>query len=102
MRCNFKNDRGEVRKNIRHWHVLIYSKGLRRGISYIAKRHAIANNKYTGDYDAWNLSTFITYLDINNLYGWAMSEYLSYGRFEWLKNIDEFDVMSVSEKSEIG
>ena len=75
---------------------------MRGGISYIAKRHAIANNKYTGDYDAWNLSTFITYLDMNNLYGWAMSEYLSYGRFEWLKNIDEFDMMSVSEKSEIG
>ena len=38
----------------------------------------------------------------NNLYGWTMSEYLPYGGFKWLKNIDEFDVMSVNEKSLIG
>ena len=29
---------------------------------------------------------------MNNLYGWAMSEYLPYGRFKWLKNIDKFDI----------
>ena len=39
---------------------------------------------------------------MNNLYGWAMSEYLPYGGFKWLKNVDEFDVMSISEKSLIG
>ena len=49
-------------------------KGLRGGTSYIAKRHAKANNKYMNDYDSEKLSTFITYLDKNNLYGWAMSE----------------------------
>ena len=35
---------------------------------------------------------------MNNSYGWVMSEYLPYGRFKWLKNVDRFDVMSVSEK----
>ena len=39
---------------------------------------------------------------MNNLYGWAMSRYLAYGEFKWLKSIDEFDVNSVNEKSEIG
>ena len=39
---------------------------------------------------------------MNNLYGWAMSRYLPYGRFQWLKNPDNFDVNSVSEKSPIG
>ena len=39
---------------------------------------------------------------MNNLYGWAMSEYLPYEGFKWLKNVDEFDVMSVIEKSLIG
>ena len=39
---------------------------------------------------------------MNNSYIWAMSEYLSYEGFEWLKNVDEFDVMSISEKSLIG
>ena len=39
---------------------------------------------------------------MNNLYSWAMSEYLPYGGFVWLKNVYEFNVMSISEKSEIG
>ena len=47
-------------------------------------------------------STFISYLDMNNLYGWAISEYLPYERFKWLKNVERFDVTSVNEKSPIG
>ena len=54
------------------------------------------------DYDPKKPSTFVTYLDMNNLYGWAMSEHLPYGGFKWLKNVDRFDVMSISEKSPIG
>ena len=80
----------------------LIEKGLRGGISYIAKRHSKANNKYIYDYDPKKPSTFVSYLDMNNLYGWAMSEYLLYGRFKWLKNIDKFDIMSVSDKSQVG
>ena len=39
---------------------------------------------------------------MNNLYGWAMSEYLPYGEFKWLNNVNGFDVNSISEKSPIG
>ena len=46
------------------------------GFSYIARRYAKANNKYMSDYDPEKPSTFITYLNKNNLYGWTMSEYL--------------------------
>ena len=81
---------------------LFFEKGLRRGLSYIAKRYAKANNKYMKDYDPKKPSKLITYLDMNNLHGWAMSEYLPYGEFKWLKIVDEFDVNSVSEKSPIG
>ena len=81
---------------------LFIEKGLRGGISYIAKRYAKANNKYMNDYDPEKLSTFITYLDMNNLYGWAMSEYLPHEVFKWLKNVNGFDAMSVSEKTLIG
>ena len=81
---------------------LFIEKGLRGGISYIAKRCAKANNKYMYDYDPKKPSTFISYLDMNNLYGWAMSKYLPYEEFKWLRNVDEFDLMSVSEKSPIG
>ena len=57
---------------------LFIEKGTRGGVSYIAKRYAKANNKYMNDYDPEKPSTFITYLDKNNLYGWSMSEYLPY------------------------
>ena len=46
---------------------LLIERGLRGGISYIAKRYAKANNKYMNDYDPKIPSTFITYLDMNNL-----------------------------------
>ena len=76
-------------------------KGLRGGISCIAKIHSKANNEYCPDYDKTKPSAFISYLDMNNLYGWAMNEYLP-NRFEWLENIDKFDVMSINDKSPIG
>ena len=78
---------------------LFIEKGLRGGISYIAKRYAKANNKYMKDYDPKKPSKFITYLDMNNLYDWARSSYLPYGGLNWLKNVDGFDVNSISEKS---
>ena len=81
---------------------LFIETGLKGGISYIAKRYAKANNKYMNDYDPKKQSIFISYLDMNNLYGWARSEYLPYGGFKWLKNVDKFDVMSASEKNLIG
>ena len=48
---------------------LFIQKGLRGGISYIAKRYTQRNNKYMCDYDSNKPSAFITYLDKNNLYG---------------------------------
>ena len=52
------------------------------------------------EYDPKEPSIFISYLDMNNSYGWAMSEYLRYERFKWLKYVDELDVMSISEKAQ--
>ena len=81
---------------------LFIEKGLRGGISYIAKRYAKANNNYMKDYEPTKPSQHISYPDINNLYHWAVSRYLLYGGFKWLKNVDGFDVNSISEKSPIG
>ena len=79
---------------------LFIEKGLRGRISYIAKRYAKVNNKYLND--PKKPSTIISYLDMNNLYGWSMSEYLPCGRFKWLKNIDKFDIMLINDRSSIG
>ena len=81
---------------------LFIEKGPRGGISYIAKRYAKANNKYMNDYDTKKPSTFMSYLDMNNLYGWAMSEYPPYEGFKWLKNVNGFDVALMGNKSRIG
>ena len=59
--------------------ILIYlfiEKGLRGGISYNANRYAKANNKKMKNYDPKKLSKFVTYLDMNDLYGLAMRSYL--------------------------
>ena len=76
---------------------LFIEKGIRGGISYIAKRFSKANNKYMKSYDAKKPSKFITYLDAKNLYGWEMIQYLPYGVFEWLnkKEIDILDGNSI-------
>ena len=65
-----------LKKNVHIDMYLFIEKGLRGGISYIAKRYSKANNKYMKNYDPKKPSKFITYLDMNNLYGWAMSGYL--------------------------
>ena len=55
---------------------LFIEKELKGGISYIAKWYVKANNKYINDYDSKKPLKFIIYLDMKNLYGWGLSEYL--------------------------
>ena len=71
---------------------LFIEKGMKGGISYIAKRCSKANNKYMQSYDAKKPSKFISYLDANSLYEWAMIQYLPYSGFKWLnqKEISDF------------
>ena len=73
---------------------LFIEKGMREGISYIAKRVSKANNKYTTCYDKHKQGKFIVYLDANNLYGWAVNQYLPFGGFKQLhqNEIHKFDV----------
>ena len=35
---------------------------------------------------------------MNNLFGWAISEYLPHERFKWLKHVDRFDLTSIDKK----
>ena len=81
---------------------LFIEKGLKEGISYIAKRCSRANSKYKKNYDSTKPSIYIPYLDMNNLYGCGMNNCLPYQGFKWLKNVYNFDANSISEKSPIG
>ena len=79
-------------------------KGMRGGISYIANRYGKGNNKYMKSYDKTKPSKYIMYLDANNLYGWAMSQYLPTGGFRWMtdKQINKIDLAKYNENSEKG
>ena len=68
---------------------MFFEQGMRGGVSYINKRYSKANNKYCPDYDKEKPEKYIIYLDMNNLYGCAMSQYLLYANFKWVKNIDK-------------
>ena len=60
-------------------------KGTRGGIYQATYRYAKANSKDMKNYDKNNESSYIEYLDANNLYGWAMSQKIPVNGFKWVK-----------------
>ena len=79
--------------------LMMFERGIRGGITHISKRYAEANNKYMKNYNPNKESTFIQYLDANNLYGWAMSQQLPTHGFKWMKNITKEKVDEILEKA---
>ena len=65
--------------------LLMVEKGIRCGICHAVHRYAKANNKYLKNYYRNKESSFIEYLDANNLSGWAMSQKLPVDGFKWKK-----------------
>ena len=78
--------------------LMMFERGIRGGITHISKRYAEANNKYMKNYDPEKKSTFIQYLDANNLYGWAMSQNLPTHGFKWMKDITVEKVDEILDK----
>ena len=71
--------------------LLMIEDGIRGGICHTIQRYAKANNKYMIDYDKNKKSSFIQYLDANNLYGKAMTEKLPVRGFKWMDDISRMD-----------
>ena len=80
---------------------LFIEKGLRGGVSIITHRKATANNKNMKSYDDKKSSKHIAYLDANFLYGWAMSQNLPYGGFNWIEP-EDFKLENVRNNSKKG
>ena len=83
---------------------LFIKKSMRGSISYIAKRYSKANNEYMGDYDKSKETVYNMYFDANNVYGWAMTQYLPYSGFKWMtkEEINNFDISLIKENSSNG
>ena len=64
--------------------LLMVEKGIRSGIFQAIHRHAKVNNKYMNNYNKDTISSYLMYLDANNLYGWAISQKLPINRFKWV------------------
>ena len=54
---------------------MFFEQGMRGGVSYINKRYSEASKNVN-----------ILYLDMNNLYGCSISQYLPINNFKWAKN----------------
>ena len=67
--------------------LLMVEKGIRGGVSMISNRYGNSNNKYMDiRYNASMPSTYIAYLDANNLYGWEMSKPFPTHGFKWMES----------------
>ena len=78
--------------------LLIIESGIRGGgMPTISHRHAKDNNEYMGtELDLTKDSKFISYLDANNFYGWAMSKQLPMSGFEWMTDNELDDLKHLS------
>ena len=85
--------------------LLMVEKGIKGGICHAIYRYAKANNKYMKDYDNNKESSYRQYWDVNNLYGWAMSQKLPVNNFEWIKDTSQFNedfIKNYNEESDEG
>ena len=87
--------------------LLMVEKGTRGGICQAIHRYVKANNKYMKNYDKDIISSYLMYLDANNLYGWAMSQKLPVNGFKWveksrLSRFNEIFIKNYDENSDKG
>ena len=73
--------------------LLMIKEGIRGGICHTVHRYAKTNNRYMKDYDKSKESSYIQYLEANNLYGAVMSEKLPINEFKWVN-----DISGINEK----
>ena len=97
-----ENDKSQLLDDIDM--VLMIEQGIRGGVSMISKKYAKANNPLVSNYDSFKPTSWITYLDMNNLYGTSMSMPLPEKDFAWCtqEQIENFNVLDVSDDSETG
>ena len=91
MAILLKKDRSNIRIKLKQNMLLMVENGIRGGICQAAHRYAKANNKYMKNYDKSIESSYLAFLDANNLYGWAISQKLLVNGFTWVENLSKFN-----------
>ena len=83
---------------------LMVESGIRGGISVISNKYAKANHPEVTDYNPEEDTSYIMYLDANNLYGWAMSQPLPQGNFKWVpeEELGELDITTIPKDAAKG
>ena len=85
--------------------LLMVGKGTRGAMCHSIYSYEKANNKYIKGYDKNKESPYLQYWDVNNLYGWAMSQKLPVNNFEWIKDTSQLNenfIKSYNEESNEG
>ena len=80
---------------------LFFEAAKRGGICVISYRHAKSNIPNHTNFNKSDPASYLMYLDANNLYGWALIQYLPIGEFKWVK-INLEDVLNTPDDSNIG
>ena len=71
--------------------LLMVEKGIRGRICQAIHTYAKANNKCMNNYDKSIESSYLTFLDANNFYGWGMSQKFPINGFKWVKYLAKFN-----------
>ena len=82
--------------------LLMFERGIRGGITQAVRKYASANNKYIGDrFEPKSESSYLQYLDANNLYSWAMSQPLPTGGFKWV-DVNPNEISELATRTDKG
>ena len=71
--------------------LLMVEKGIREGICHANHHHAKLNSKYMKSYDKNKESLHVKYWNVNDLYGWAMSQKFPVNNFEWIEETSQYN-----------
>ena len=80
--------------------LLMVEKGTRGGSCQAIHRYVKANNKYLTNYNEDIISSYLMYLDANNLYGRSVSQNLPVNGFKWVKNLSKFNEIFIRNYNE--